>query len=741
MTGQLLASKIVVVEEEPRVRGIPSAPTSVAGAIGITERGPIGQAVLCTSFEEFQNKFGGFTQDSYLALAAMGFFENGGSQLWVVRTVHHTDIAVPESQTALRASGYLEASGAPSPATVVGTLPAPFVLEDGDRLALSVDGGAEEEIVLNGVAASVMAGGSGPFALADGQILTLRIDGGYEQSILFSTGDFVDIANATSEEVAASINAQISGGKAWPDTEGGPVIASDTKGMSSRILVTGGTANAALGFPTTEESGSGNVNTLAAVTITEIKALLEAAISGVSVFEAVGGFLELRTTATGPSASLQVGGSTAAAFGLDTELHNGSDAGIVNLVRVEGKNPGAYGNRLEIEVRPATSGEASAFDLAVVDDGVYREVFPNLEMDPSRERYIDAVINDSRSGSLLIRTIDQLAGDSLYPDVQTVALAGGDDGLAGLDDTDFIGSDTGKTGMHALDQVQDLSLLLVPGRATAAVHNAMVSYCEVTRDGMAFAVLDPPENQSATDIVNYVTSIAALQELTEHAAIYWPRVQVLNPVRSVFGPEDKIVVPPSGIIAGVYARTDSARPGGVYDPPAGIDKGRMFGVLGFETNEVLEEAKRDLVYPKRINPLTTGPGLPRYIDGSRTLKASGNFPYVAERRGVIYIERSLKQGLQFARHKNNTEGLRAQVRRTITAFLITQMNNGAFRSREPAKAFFVDVSELINTPSVIFAGKLLARIGLATNKPAEFIVLSISQDTRALEAELAAAGA
>ena len=81
------------------------------------------------------------------------------------------------------------------------------------------------------------------------------------------------------------------------------------------------------------------------------------------------------------------------------------------------------------------------------------------------------------------------------------------------------------------------------------------------------------------------------------------------------------------------------------------------------------------------------------------------------------------------------------VRRTITAFLLPQMNNGAFRSREPSKAFFVDVSETLNTPSVIFAGKLIARVGLATNKPAEFIVLRISQDTRALEAELAAAGA
>jgi phage tail sheath protein FI len=255
-----------------------------------------------------------------------------------------------------------------------------------------------------------------------------------------------------------------------------------------------------------------------------------------------------------------------------------------------------------------------------------------------------------------------------------------------------------------------------------------------------FALLDPPAGASATDIVTYVEATAALLGLSEFGALYWPRVKVLNPARSVFGSGDTLVVPPSGILAGVFARTDAARPGGVYDPPAGIEAGRMFGVLGFETDEVLEEKKRDLVYPRRINPLTTGPGLPRFIDGSRTLKGDGNFPFVAERRGVIFIERSLKQGLQFARHKNNTEGLRATVRRTLTGFLLAQMNNGAFRSRDPAKAFFVDVSDLLNTPTMIFAGKLLARIGLATNKPAEFVVLSISQDTRALDSILASGG-
>jgi phage tail sheath protein FI len=102
MSAQLLSSKVVIVEEEPSVRGIPTAPTSVTGAVGITERGPVGEATLCSSFEEYQQIFGGFTADSDLALAAMGFFENGGSQLWVVRTVHHTDVSDPDTATAVR---------------------------------------------------------------------------------------------------------------------------------------------------------------------------------------------------------------------------------------------------------------------------------------------------------------------------------------------------------------------------------------------------------------------------------------------------------------------------------------------------------------------------------------------------------------------------------------------------------------------------------------------------------------
>src|SRR3979490_885122 len=103
MSNQLLASKVVVVEEEPRLRNITALPTAILGAIGITERGPVGQPALVTSFEDFVATFGCFTSNSDLALAASAFFENGGQVMWVVRTVHSgepTHHTTKESQSA-----------------------------------------------------------------------------------------------------------------------------------------------------------------------------------------------------------------------------------------------------------------------------------------------------------------------------------------------------------------------------------------------------------------------------------------------------------------------------------------------------------------------------------------------------------------------------------------------------------------------------------------------------------------
>ena len=725
------ASRVDVEEEEPRVRGIPSAPTSVFGAVGVAERGPIGRAVLCTSPDRYREVFGGFTRESDLALAAMGFFENGGGQLWCVRTVHYVDPADPSTAAAVRSSGLLVGPGAAAAAELVGAA-LPLYLDDGDELVFALSGGPDLVVAFRGSPAFVPTTETGPFALVDGQTLTLVVDDGREQTVTFEAADFADIGAATLAEVTAVLNAQTHACKAIADG-GGLEIISDTEGRSASIQVTGGDANGELAFPTDRRAGLGNVDDRRAVTLAEVRAAVAAIVADVEVAIDDAGRLTLRTTATGAGAGLQVRAATAAGFGFDNDLHEGSDTAAAAAVRIEGRDPGTYADGLTVTVSP--SSEADAFRLSVLEEGTVRESFGVVTLDPGSASYIERVLAE---GSRLIRATDLGLPGVAILEPQSIALRGGDDGLAGLNDVDFIGDKPSKTGLHALDIVRDLAVLFVPGRASASMHNAMIRYCEVDRKAFVFAVLDPPAGMGAVDMTNYVERDAGLYQLSEHAAIYWPRLVVLNPSRSRLGLDRELVVPPSGVVCGVYARTDGSKDGGVYEPPAGEEVGRMFGVLGVENEEVLDEELRGLVFDKRINPLMAD-GV-RYIDGARTLKSNGNFPSVSERRGVIFIERSVKAGLGFARHRNNDERLRAQVRRTVSAFLLTQMDNGAFRSRVPSKAFFVDVSDKLNNARVIFAGKLLVRMGLATQKPAEFVGLLVSQDTRAIEQELAEAG-
>ncbi|WP_426749909.1 phage tail sheath protein [Myxococcus sp. Y35] len=444
MSRELLSSKIVVEEEEPQVRGIPSAPTSVAGAVGLAERGPIGQAVQCTSFEEYQATFGGFTPDSDLALAAMGFFENGGSNLWVVRTAHYEDASIPESHTATRAAAALTTGGGPTPAVVRGTLRPPFTLADGQRLGVSVNGAEAVEVGFSGAEASVSAGRPGPYALTAGQALRVRVDDGRDVFVSFNEEDFGDIAQATAQEVAAVLNAGLIGGRATVE-EGVLRIASDTQGAASRLEVGDEVAGDVFGFPLGPQVGSGNVQSLRAVELAEVRALVEAAVAGVRVAPSSLGALQLLTQSTGPGASLRVQGDAGPGLGLDAMLHTGDASGDIDVLLLEAKDAGAYANRLEVEVRPATNGTPDTFDVLVLEDGAYRESFPNLSSVRGDARYVERILNDERTGSAYVRAFMVQPGAS--PDEQTVALTGGTEGLVGLNDADFIGSEAGGSGL------------------------------------------------------------------------------------------------------------------------------------------------------------------------------------------------------------------------------------------------------------------------------------------------------
>lgn len=749
MGSQLLASKIIVVEEEPRIRSLPALPTAVLGIVGITERGPMGTAKLVTSFDEFIRYFGGDFANSYTVHAVRGFFQNGGQFLYVVRTCHYSNPDVPGSKTSAASTLTLKtpATG-PTSGYHTGSVVGPWDLDESLSawdLKLVIDGVGPTTASFTATAAERENGVDETFALNDGDVLTVKIDGeATEQTITFLAGEFVNIALATAQEVVDVLNAKLMRAHATVTGGGKRVtITSDRKGTTSGVNVTGGTANVALQFTTGNVAGGGNVQNIEAVSLLEVKTIVEAAVAGCTVSNDTGR-CRITSNTTGLSSSVQVHATSISdgAFGFDNAVHSGSTGAALDTLRLDGKYDGSYGDRLKHRITDATSGTASEFNLIVEDGGVAVETWPNLTMDDTLDNFIEKVLNNEDTGSRLVTATDldavaPLSGrpaNGLYG-----PMTGGDDGLTGLNDNDFIGSAVGKTGIRALDTAPEVTLLNIPDRPTPAVHQAMYQYSELVRDRAIYCLWDPPSGSSATGIITYFEVTAALLNATEMGDMSWPWVKILNPNRAVYGDTDTLTVPPTGHVAGMIARSDAARPGGIYIPPAGIEVGQLYGVVGVETEEAFDESKRDLVYPKRINTINSFPGSGGYFkDGCRTAKGNGNFPTVAERRGVSYIEQTIKKGLQWARFKNNDAKLRASVYRTIYGFLLQQMRLGAFRSMKPKEAFFVDVGEGLNPPSEQFAGKLNVRVGLATQKPAEFIILSFSQDTRALEEELLA---
>lgn len=745
MAQALLSSKVIVTEEPPRIRSIIALPTAVLSMVGITPRGPIGVARLYTSFEAWRNVHGPATADSLEVFAAVqAFFEEGGQFLWFTRTAHYTDITDSATLTALFGSIMLQTAAATA-GSLTGVNAAPYDLAPSDDITIDVDNAGPATATFTATASSSTSANSETYALTDGWTLTVEIDGGATQTVTFNTADFSAIGAATALEVAAVINTDLVGASA-DGSSGSVVITSDSLGTDSNVNVTGGTAAAAFAFPAAV-AGTGNVADIDAVTYAEFKTVVEAAIPGLTVTEttAGSGIPVITSNTTGVSSEVEITASTnvQTAAGLPAGPDNGTAGTPVNTLEFSGKYRGTYANSLVARILDATSGEATRFDLHILENGFVVETFENLSMDDTDANYVETVLDAAGTGSNLVTAVDQDAGGVERPANGDYTLAGGDDGLTGLADSDFIGSDASDTGLRSFDVVEGITLLAVPGRATAAVHNAMIQYAEVTRGKSIFCVLDPPEALNAAAIVEYVETTANLLGNSEHAAMYWPRVKILNPNKDVFGADDNVTVPNSGHVCGVYARTDASAPGGIYIAPAGTENGILRTITGLEDDpdglerhQVFKDTVRDLVYPKLINPISDQGGVLN-LDGTRTLKSDGNFPGVAERRGVIFIEQSVKNGIQFARHRNHTSQLRGEVDRTIEKFLRDQMKVGAFRTQNPETAFFIDVSEGLNPPSVVFSNQLIVRVGLATNKTVDWVILKFTQDTRALEQELA----
>lgn len=792
MPESLLRSQVRITEPAPRIRSMPQLPTETLAALGITTRGPVRRPITVTSFSEFASIYG---FDTEFGLQIRQFFLGGGRTAVISRVVHYTDPADNTTGQATNGTLMLQTGAtAPGGATLLGATVGPYRVANLDTLVVHwtddtgatsatetarVDATAATRVTVNAENYNFSIVGAAPYRLA------VRIDGGVLQNIDMVDADFANAAAATAEEVAAAINARLVGARATVTGGGTTVtITSDLIGAASIVDVdaaVGATdANTPLAFPLAAGTGTGQftrvadaanlgaIQNAAAVTVAELVTALTAlptaadiAAQGDLTIANDGNRVRITTDSTGVAARLAVSdasvnletllgfAATAAAGGIDlvtpeANVATGTSGAAVNTLQILGKYPGAYSGDVQIEIVNATSGLAAEFDLLVYEDDLLVDRFRNLTMDSAAARYVEGILgvddDPSVGESQTVRAADQdaagtpaqrrPANTALMP--AAPSLTAGNNGLVGLVDADFSGDSAGLTGLNAFDTTEGLRLIICPDRTTAAFQNAMTAYA-ASRGFEIFAILDPPAGNDRAAIVAYVATLTA----TEFGALYWPRVRVPTP-SAAFSTATLVATGVSGFIAGAMARNSANNRAGPFVQPANPDFGQLVGAVALETDdhEVLTEGTRDVVFPLRINPIMQQAGRGVFADGARTLLATGNFPSVGERRGVSDIEAVLRRGLDLFRNRNNTVELRQEADRSVRAYLLGRARDGAFASRDPAVAFFVDFSEALNPPSVTRAGQLRGRVGLATAAPAEFVLLEVSQDLRALEEEL-----
>lgn len=347
-------------------------------------------------------------------------------------------------------------------------------------------------------------------------------------------------------------------------------------------------------------------------------------------------------------------------------------------------------------------------------DPVLTEVFDNLSLNKATKRYFAAVIN---SDSKLVNVVDS----EQDPTINIVTPAGvptflqdGNDGEIPTDNDYKGSSDEGpgkRTGIKALEDIDDISIVAVPGIASQDVQNELINHCEIVMKDR-FAVLDSGKGMNIKDIRKQ----KALYN-SAYGAIYYPWVKVQDPITGK--PSD---VPPSGHVIGIYARSDVQR--GVHKAPANEV---IQGITGVEVQ--INKAENDVLNSENINAIRAFPGRGILVWGARTISDNTLWKYINIRRLFLFIEESIEQNTQWVVFEPNNEKLWARVKLTINQFLTTVWRDGALMGTKESEAFFVRCDRTTMTQDDLDNGRLIVEIGIAPVKPAEFVVFRIAQWT------------
>jgi uncharacterized protein len=367
---------------------------------------------------------------------------------------------------------------------------------------------------------------------------------------------------------------------------------------------------------------------------------------------------------------------------------------------------------LSLDPANAATVQSEEFNLVVSQGASASTPYNNLSIDSAHPRYFLRIVNDA--GGLV-----QLERIEPFPRVDfpaglpvatggAVSLAGGrNEDLSTMVDQDYLDA------LDILRQIDDVNLISIPDRTTAPVQQGVIAHCEQMSD--RFGVLDAAS--AALDVfgaTSIETQRRGLDSTRGYVALYYPWLRVPPSGRG-----DPILVPPSGHVCGIMARSDATR--GVQKAPANEIVNGSLGIARNMSN--IDQGQLNLQGINVIRIFQTG-GRP-VLYGARTTATDLNWQYVNIRRLFLFLEESIQEGISWAVFEPNNLQLWQKLKRTITEFLTRVWQDGALFGATAKEAFYVRIDEALNPDSTRALGRLYIEIGVRPSYPAEFIIVRI----------------
>ena len=388
--------------------------------------------------------------------------------------------------------------------------------------------------------------------------------------------------------------------------------------------------------------------------------------------------------------------------------------------------PAGAGIYIEIAKPSGVEAPKDQFTLYVRGTGV-EETFEKLSFSKGKStRNVAEIVNkESKLIKVAIKESDLSFAERIptpgkYP---LIAAESASVALVSVSSEVIIGKAAERTGISGFEIADDVTMVCVPDLmalyqtgaismdGVKGVQLAMIAHCEKMKD--RFAILDCPPGLNPQQMKEWRLNQAGYD--TKYGAVYYPWIKIANPRGG-----ESILVPPSGYMAGIYARSDTER--GVHKAPANEV---MRGVMSLEMQ--ITKSEQDILNPIGINCIRAFPGRGIRVWGARTLSSDASWRYINVRRLFNFVEKSIEMGTQWIVFEPNDADLWARIRRDINAFLTNVWRSGALFGASPAEAFYVKCDAENNPQSTRDLGQVIIEIGMAPVKPAEFVIFRISQ--------------